>query len=348
MKHFIIIAVFLSYACQQDNSKRILKENIPVIQLKCEKIKINEIIKPVSMVILNNYLIIQNERNAKTDCFYVYNFSGSVKFCFSFGTWGNGPGEFIAPRLIQNNKNNQLAVYDSASDIISIFTISDDTEVFIDKKQIETNRYYPIQEISYVNDSILLFSIECKDYNRLYCYNLRTDQLLDSLEYKSYFKDKLKERYNPLLDTYHFDNYNNEVVIANRFIDAISCDTLTENFRFRHPNKVLNASNFTPFSQKQLHENNLFYSYVSITSNYIFAQRLGLPFKVLQPFPLNMAGRNFKFVIEVFDKELNPVAVLEPDKDILRCLIDEKQKCIYTWDPLNDFDQILKYKYELP
>jgi hypothetical protein len=92
-----------------------------------------------------------------------------------------------------------------------------------------------------------------------------------------------------------------------------------------------------------LANNIVYYLFPASTRDHIYAQYYGRLFKYMQPFPVNLEGRSFDFLIEVYDWQKKPVRLLHPDNDILRFYIHEKTDKLYAWNPLKDFDYLLEY-----
>lgn len=126
--------------------------------MKSKKIPIKEILKPVDIVISNDYIVIQNERLPNEDCFFVYEKNEPYDFLYSFGRIGAGNGEFIAPKIIRGCSGNRLSVFDNAHSTIKQFELKDGKANFIAEVEIQKG-IYPLQEIAYVNDSILMFRV---------------------------------------------------------------------------------------------------------------------------------------------------------------------------------------------
>ena len=338
MNRFRFLTVFLFVLCSCSSENRQLnKEFSKTIRLESQKIEINEIIKPGLILVLDDYLVIQNEYTPNHDCFFVYSLD-AYKFLYSFGRLGSSPNEFIAHRLIQNSTDNILSIFDQASRYIHNFRLTDTAPILMDKHRIEDGCKQPFQEFSYLNDSIILV---LRHDHTLCSYNIREGRFLDELVIKTDIKTKSGEGYNPSMESFHFSNYKDKIVVGHQFINSLSVGKI-ENGRFLFDNKELTSTEIN----KSMLQNNVYYLYVSTTSEHIFAQYYGLPFMQMQPFPINMGKRIFKFYLEVYDWDLKPLVLLEFDSDMLRCAIDEKTKTIYTWNPLDDFDYLLVYKFK--
>lgn len=338
MQKNIIISTFLllAFSCSTNNSERFSKAFPETIKLTAEKVKINEVINPVLILLLDDYLVVQNEYHFNMDCFFVYSLD-TFDFLFSFGRLGQGPGEYIAPRLVQNSQGNILSVFDQASRRIDNFQITDTKPILLNEMRIKDARREPFQELSWLNDSIII--LLSHDY-ALLSYNINKNQFIDTLRFNTDIRSKLGAGHTSFLESFHFGNYNNQIVVGHNFIDKLSIGSIY-NGKFTFNNKNLTSVNVS----STVLNNRVHYLFVAGTSNYIFAQYYGLPFRQMQPFPVNIGRRNLNFYIEVYDWNLSPVALLKFDNAMLRFAVDEKRKKILTWNPLEDFDYLLVYRY---
>lgn len=337
----ISVLAFIISGCANYSEERKINDGFPeTITLTPEKIKINEILKPGAMVLFDQFLVIQNEYNPGEDCFFVYT-KNSLQFCYSFGRLGQSrtDNEFIAPRVIQNNTNHLFAVFDQATRFISYYKITTDSFVLEGKKQIIDNDKLPIQEMSFVNDSILLFRTT---QAALCSYNPNTNQVIDKKLFDTHFKDELGANYNQEFDGFGFCNKGREIAVGFMFINKIIWGNLDENYYFHFEDEKMEGHILYP-DQSSLYDNTIYYSYLSYSKKYIYAQYMGLPFKVFQPFPLNINGQYLKWLIEVYDWEKNKKTLIDLGIDMMRITVDAENDCIYIWDPLSDFDYLYKY-----
>lgn len=343
----VIILIFLLFSCNQNNNERILNDFKRDITLVAEKIPIKEILNPIDIVVLEDYIVIQNERLHDEDCFFVYKKNAHYDFLYSFGRIGQGKGEFIAPKVVQNCSENKLSVFDNAHYTIRSFLLKDDTTDFIVETKI-TKRTYPIQEISYVNDSIIMFRAINNVENRLFCYNLSTNSSVDSVAFESSFSKKLGDSYNTTLDVFNFSNYKNKFISGFNYINDLKAGKLDSNFHFSDNNSYkLQNDNFTPTVKSKIYDNYFYYMFPVAKEKYIYAIYMGRKTKELQPFPINIGTRHFDSYIEVYDWSMNKIVRLKPDNDFIRISVDEKDNAFYTWNLLEDFDFLLKYNIDL-
>ena len=193
---YTILFLFVLCSCHVTNlEERISGDIFPrEISLSAEKIPIREILNPVGMTFLEDFAIIQGERQKDKDQFYVYS-REEMRFLYSMGKSGQGPNEFIAPRLIENSPGNQLSIFDSATDKISMYQLSE--KGFSLGKEIKIiKNYYPTQEFSFVNDSLLIYRIVSNEGSALCCYSLAGNTITDSLVFETGLKKEYGNLYN--------------------------------------------------------------------------------------------------------------------------------------------------------
>ena len=346
MKYVLAAVLCICFACNDSENTRkmnnVFREDIGLV---ADLLPVKEVINPGNFVKLKGYLIVQNEYIPGEDCFYVYSLD-KMKFCFSFGRLGQSNDEFIAPIIVQNNSGNSLSIFDSAHDKIFVYNISDTSSQLINERKI-MDVVYPTQEISYVNDSIILFQITGSVGNRLYSYNINTNNILDSLEFDSGLKKIMNEKYNPNFDFYNLTNVGRKFVVGFNYINEFKVGELDNEYKFHvHEGPKLKNYALAPTNPDKLYKNYFYYMFPSVTSELLFLPYLGQEATVLQPFPINLKGRHFDFYIEVYDWSLNPIARLKFDNDLIKLCIDEERHKIYTWNPMKDFDNILVYSID--
>ena len=346
MKFVLAIALCVCFSCSDNSSIRKMNDVFSDdVKLVAEKMPVKEVLNPGNIVKLKDYLIVQNEYISGEDCFYVYSLV-KMKFCFSFGRLGQADGEFIAPRIVQNNTGNSLSIFDSARDKIFVYDVSDTKPQLVNERKM-IDIQYPTQEISYVNDSIILFQTIGPIGNKLYSYNLNTNFILDTLEFDSGLKDVMDSKYNPNFDFYNLTNVGRKFVVGFNYINEFKVGELDDDYKFQvHEGAKLTNYGLAPTNPDKLYKNYFYYMFPSATSELLFLPYLGQEATVLQPFPINLKGRHFDFYIEVYDWSLNPVARLKFDNDLIKLCVDEERHKIYTWNPVEDFDNILVYSIE--
>ena len=144
MKFVLAIALCVCFSCSDNSSVRKMNDVFSDdVKLVAEKMPVKEVLNPGNIVKLKDYLIVQNEYISGEDCFYVYSLD-KMKFCFSFGRLGQADGEFIAPRIVQNNTGNSLSIFDSARDKIFVYDVSDTKPQLVNERKM-IDIQYPTQ-----------------------------------------------------------------------------------------------------------------------------------------------------------------------------------------------------------
>jgi len=342
MKILLLLVLFSLVSCVNvnDKKKRVINNHSPLHKsIFSEKKKVNEIFNPIGMAILQDYYIFQNEFGSFNDCFFVYTIK-DFKFCYSFGAIGQGKDEFIAPRIFNNNKENSLSIFDSAYNKIYTYEITPEKEVIVSNENID-KCVYPVQEISYVNDNSIVFLVMSNEDVTLYSYSIEDKTIVDSMRFDTGFKDLLGKDFSPIYNNFRFSNLNNKIVISFHYINDIFITEVDINGNFTKREHEFKNNHLD--SRKSIYDNILYYSFSSAEEKYIFAQYYGYKFKRLAPFPINLGERSFDFLIEVYNWEKQPIAILELDDNFFRIFMDNKNKKILTWNPLKDFNYLSEY-----
>ena len=131
----ILLLVLLFPGCKQNADRIYNPEFQKIYKIEPDFHKINEIIRPVDMIVLDDYLVIQNDILPNERCLFVYNLE-TLDFLYSFVNCGNGPEEFLAPALVQNDKENFLTLLDQASMKVIKYKLTDEKAEIINKDSI--------------------------------------------------------------------------------------------------------------------------------------------------------------------------------------------------------------------
>jgi|GEM_PF-1514679 hypothetical protein len=333
----VMVLVLLS-ACSPFTEREV-NDGFPIsMRLEPQKIKVNEILKPNFLVVLDDYLVIQHEYDYSQDCFFVYT-RDKMEFCYSFGRLGKSGvnNEFIAPRLFQNNSENTLAVFDQFSRKINYYQINKKEFSLVRQQEVKDNSKQPLQEMSFVNDSIIIFTTF--EYE-LCSYNLLTASFIDKYRFNLELENDLGHQ----KKAFHFCNDERRIIVGFNLFNEIKIGKLNSDFTFSFDDKKVRNERLME-RQEDFYDNILYYMFLSASKDYVYAQYMGVPFLDLQPIPLNFKPRNFNWLLEVYDWNKNKVAIIDFDQNLLRCIIDEQKRCIYAWDPLEDFEYL--YIYDL-
>lgn len=332
-------AIFLGgvlSSCESITSESEYYKFDTTITLEAKPIKINEVLKPVNLILLSDYLVVVNTPSGDLPIFNIYA-KNDMKFLYGFGKHGMGPLDYIAFATPQHISSNILPVYNSITNTLICYEIADDKETVISSRKVEKTTPGLMQQMALINDSILLYNVRGYLGVGTYSFNLNANSIIDSLDlvtpYRSIHGTKFED--------YYFDYGNNIVVASFEYIDEIAKVELTADYRFSP--STANLSHPGGELDEKKNSNITHYSYPYIGEKYIFVERVGRPMKDMNP--LN-PGRNFRFDIYVFDMELQPLYRLKFNQNIIRFVVDEDAGVLYSWDTTSDFDYI--HKYTLP
>lgn len=299
-----------------------------------DKIEIREIFQPVDMVILDDYIVFQNEYMDKSDCFFVYS-SKKHEFLYSFGTKGAGPEEFISPRLVDQSFGNTLSVVDNADLILRHYSINDKNVILESESNIRDLKF-PIQDMSFVDDSLSLILYYTNEDVFLYSYNYVSNIVVDTLCFDLGFREIMGGNFDSAINDFNFCNNGKRFVVNFLFFNKLISGSLDSSGKFENKNYSHLKADFLP--AKSLYDNVNYYHYPQMNDSYIYAQYYGFNYRNLAPPPFNLKGRNYNHVMEVYNLNMEPVALLDFDHESYRFYINKEGSRMYFWDPLSDFN----------
>lgn len=317
-----------------DNSSLFPKKQ----KLFLEKVPVQEVIRPVDMVITENYLVVQNDILDGQDQIFVYSLD-SLHFLYSFQKRGHGPQEIVAPSLVQNDISDYVTVIDHASFKLLRYRLEDKSAVFCTEKVMELDEKQPLQEVYYCNDSVLVYSTLS---NEIQTYNVNSQKVIDAFSFHSNISEVMGADYNKSFDAFHLGYFNGKINVGFHYLNKIARGIITGNGHIRMGDSIIVIKEKM---NPTLFDNTWYYMYITMGQEISIAQFAGCSFRTFQPFPLNLGRREFKFFLEAYDCEGIPLKLMEIEEDIFRCKIDEKRKRIITWDLLNDFNHFMVYYY---
>lgn len=337
---FLMATVMIFVSCNVEKD-RILDKKFPIEkELKSKRLSIDETLNPGDFRIVGDFFVFQNEYISGEDCFYV--FDRDMKFCYSFGRLGNGPQEFIGPRIIHGKqKENQFYIFDPAYGKLFEYNLRKDNPVFVSELKVEIGPF-PSQHTSIINDSILVYVEMNNEHYGLFSYNYNQHETIDSLIFQTPFKELLGNKYNSSYDGFGCSTNGNKFVLTFNYIDEIKIGEIDSVGRFVI-DKTFEEGTFNSSYSPKKSDNLTYYIFPEMSDRHIYAPYYGLQSLYLMPFPFNPYGRSFKFLIEVYDLNKSPIARLSLDSDLLRIVVDEKNGKLYTWNILKDFDYLLEY-----
>lgn len=332
----MLLFVFLG-SCNKDIKDR--KVNFIEIKysIESEKIEIQEVFQPIDMLILDDYILFQNQYMDKGDCFFVYS-SKNYEFLYSFGKKGIGPEEFISPKFIDNSFGNTLSLVDNGKLVLKDYDLN--TKNAILKKESKINELrFPIQDMSFIDDSLSFILYYTNEDVFLYSYNYLNNKVIDTLSFDTGLKELIDGEFNSALNDFNFCNRGRKFVVNFLFLNKLISGEVDECGKFINKKYPHLKSDFIP--SKTLYDNINYYNYPQMSNNFIYAQYYGYNFRNLAPPPFNLKGRNYNYLMEVYNLDLQPIALLDFDHESYRFYINKEGDKMFFWDPLKDFDNLL-------
>ena len=288
--------------------------------------------KQLDLIFLENYYVIQNDVEANQNQLSVYD-KTTNKHLYSFAVKGHGRNETMAMDMIQNTNGDTLEIIDQAKYKILKYKLDSKKATFLSSKSLKLPFVGPLQEVYRINDSIIIFNT-LEQY--LQTYNEKKEKttyvysMLDSLGLNGENRN---------FADFHFAYKKNKVCIGFRCINAITIGSVNEfgEIKITNIKSVKNKINLSAPKRT-------YYCFVDINDTNILAQYMGY-----EPGFVSKASNyklyNPKFEIEIYSLNLTPFKHIVSKSDILRCKINEKGNYFYSWNPLDNKENILQFKY---
>lgn len=296
---------------------------------------LHEHIRPVDIVFSENYMIVQSDVKNDEKQLYVYD-KNTHKFLFSFANRGNGHNETIAMDMVQNPEGDTLKLIDQARYKILTYVLTNDSAIFIDDDRIKMKSKGPLQEVYLHNDSVLLFyTLE----NIIYTYNTRQHKVIDEFIFPDIHKDLSTEDKMTCM-SFHLAYFNGKMCVGFEHVNCLTTGYIDENNKIFIDTERVERHKGEPVDKDMMH-----YMYVDMDGDNIIAEYMGYEISLLSRFTKpELPLADLRFYIEQYDSRLNPKAFLAPVSDIFRVKLNSKDKSVYTWNPLDKDEHLLKIK----
>lgn len=286
-------------------------------------------VKQLDMLVLDKFYIIQSDVEANQNQLSVYD-KKTAKHLYSFAIKGHGRNETVAMDMFQNPQGDTLEIIDQAKYKVFKYKIGYNKAELLSSNTLKIPTVGPLQEIYRINDSTIIFNTLEQNFET---YNDKAEKaicvysMIDSLGLS--FKDK------DIAD-FHFAYMDNELCIGYRHINSIVKGAVDNMGK-------ISIHDIDKVKEKiDLEDTRTYYWYVSMNENNIVAQYMGY-----EPGFISKASSykffSPKFEIEIYTTKLMPYAHIVPKSDFLRCKLTSKDHCIYSWNPLEDKENILKF-----
>lgn len=287
--------------------------------------------KMIDIVAMNDYYIVQNEVEAHEKQLAVYD-KKTLKYLYSFIVKGHGNNEVIALDMLQNPKGDTLEVIDQAKYKIFKYQVGKDKAKLLGDLFLDIPTIGPLQEVYRLNDSVIIYNDLDWTLNTLNTKNnkiISTYNVCDSLGLEEENKD---------FADFHFAFYNNKLCLGFRHINALTLGKVDDMGK-------IDIANIKEIKSKiDKSDERIYYWFVDMNKNHILAQYMGYnPGFISRAASIKLFAP--KYEMEIYSSNLKPYRHVIPKEDILRCKIAKDGRSIYSWDPMDDNSNILKFSY---
>jgi hypothetical protein len=314
---FIAIVMALFVKCTPSNKKDTNTAVTEVTDLKSDSIFVNEIIDIHDWISVDNQIIIQT--SVVDTLFYSY-LLPDFQFYYMFGTRGQGPAEYIYPKLTTDGKK-KLYLYDNAKKKFVEFALSEKEFVVVNARDVSTHML--VDKMLTVNDTLFCIKESNSDEIKIALFSIENNEFEKISEYKVESDLKGKASENDFLIT------NNKEKMATFYIHKkqIRLYQLSE--------KKEIEETFTLLVTRKENKNVFYYSDLCCTDKYIFA--------LYQGFDPDLLKSSDQSTIEVYNWDGKLIKTLKADRIINRIIVNENINCIYGISP---YKSEYIYKYE--
>jgi hypothetical protein len=302
------------------------------ISLSADSIEIKDVtIAVCNWKINNNQVIILSEVN-RDNFLYVFTIQ-DFTLLYKYGTYGQGPSEFIAANWLNMNNENQLGLYDIPNLKMYTYRLSEDTlqlENTFNFKIWERNLCRPYTFIQQINDSLFLLKADMREYTEIELVNINNNEILQT------FRNLMKRKPQTIFTTYYFEmaaNSNN-LALAYHYIDCIELFRLNDSIQTMEPSLIIGSNKDQ--SDTDFDSYVEYYTALHCDDKYIYA--------------LHQQGQNEvdekNSIIEIYTLNGEAVKKIILDRYISTFVLDSRTNRIYGTSSRQDFDFV--YYYKLP
>ena len=231
----IFILVCLLASCQEkkkDNLQVPVKEMVCECQKEiqcCDSVEISQVFRLYHWKIMDDKIVFCS--NNLDDFISVYSYP-QLKFLYSFGKTGQGPGEFVTKNWGNNKEPGFITLYDIMKSSLYKYKI-ENSEFALECKysllKDDDNLCRPFTKIIQMNDSVFIMKEDGRD-TKLHLANLRNQQDYDT--YQCTLREQCALRKGESVSytafNYDFDVIGNHILLAYNYIDRLELLHLNE------------------------------------------------------------------------------------------------------------------------
>ena len=297
---------------------------------KADSIKIPDYvtIQPIWWAVKNDQVVMVSPKN-KDNFLYVFSLP-EFNFLYKYGTYGQGPNEFVLVSWLNMLNDNQIGMYNDPNRIMYIYDLKPDTLLlnkYLKYKETEA----PYNSIQQIEGSMFIFLAYYKYHTEIELVDINTGEILQT--FKPILKRKTKKSlYAPYL--LKVTANNDIIVLAYLFINRIELYRLNEK-NFVDPFLIIGTEKNQ--EGKEFEDFEIYYTDIQCDDKYIYA--------------LSQQGGKRETVknstIEVYTLNGEPIKKITLDRHIECITIDDKNGVIYGNDSYVDFDYVYVYKLDI-
>lgn len=288
--------------------------------------------KQLDLVLLDKFYVVQNDVEGGQKQLSVYERSTN-RYLYAFAVKGHGPNEVIALDMLQNPHGDTLEIIDQAKYKVFKYLLRNDKATLIGVNNLKMKAAGPLQEIYRHNDSILVFNTldgRLQTYNDKKCASVFIYDFRDSLGIDAKHRD--------LVD-YNFAYFNQQLCIGFRHMNCLLKGRVKDDgtivvHDIEKVKGMINSASKDMF----------YYSYLSMNNKYILAQFMGYELGFISKMR-SYKDASFKFELEIYNSNLEPIKHITSRKDILRCKLDVSKSSFYSWNLLDSKENILSFDF---
>ena len=312
-------------------------------QLQADSIALEAVFAPGNIHKLQDFVILCNNSEAVEKFFFVYSFP-EFKYLYSFGHKGRGPNEYQQPSLIRNTPGNNFSFRDNVNNVISTYEITADSARLLDKYTFSSpNARLLPWEINHIDDSTYLLARYDQKWSQRELWNLKNATILDSLPDRFELRKKLGNGYYTVFDDCRIVSNRNRFVLGFLLQDRIEIGNIQNNKATVV--KTIGASKAPEFllykdngaTALDTENTTIYYQNLFAGDHYIYALYSGESWDIT-----DMKNSN---IIQVFDWEGIPIALLQLDRQIANLIVDEASNTIYGISPIQNPDVVYTYRW---
>lgn len=287
------------------------------------------------IVILDDYYIIQSDVKSHMNQLSVYN-KATDEHLYDFAMRGHGAEETIALDMLQNPQSDTIEIIDQSKYKILKYHITKDSATLIGKEFLKLPSIGPLQEVYRHNDSIIVFNTLD---SRLIAFNDISNMIISEIN----FADSLKAGGKSFEElNYHLAYCGGKICLGFRHFNLLVYGTINNAGHIQ-----INDFQMLKHYSQDADMNIFHYIYVDMNEEHILAQYMGYNPGFIQKMATNYKMFSPKFDIEIYSADMTPFKHIVSSTDILRCKLDRdlNHNSIYSWNPLESKENILKFEY---